>query len=99
MTDDEALDQAASAGYEPEERPRRGSVRRLKVALACSAVVGLVLVGDFVRQSDARAESAAAARKARHQRPRRHTKWALVIPWLISLLSVIALIIVIVATT
>ncbi len=68
------------------------------MALACSAVAGLVLVGDFVHQLDARAESAAAAKKTKHQRPPRHTKWALVIPWIISLLSVVALIIVIVTT-
>ena len=70
----------------------------MKVALSCAAVAGLVLVGDYVRQLDVRAESAAAAKKARHQRSPRHTKWALVIPWIISLLSVVALIIVIVAT-
>jgi hypothetical protein len=98
MTDDETLDRAAAAGYEPEERPRDGTRRKLQVALSCSAVAGLVLIGDFVRQADARAESAAAARKARHQRPPRHTKWSLVIPWIISLLSMVALIIVIVVT-
>jgi hypothetical protein len=98
MSDDEALDHAAAAGSGLEEQPRQDALRRLKIALACSAVAGLVLIGDFVRQADARAESAAAARKARHQKPARHTKWSLVIPWIISLLCMVALIIVLVVT-
>jgi hypothetical protein len=98
MSDDEALDHAAAPGSGPEEQPRQDAPRRLKIALACSAVAGLVLIGDFVRQADDRAESAAAARKARPQRPPRHTKWSLVIPWIISLLSMVALIIVLVVT-
>jgi hypothetical protein len=99
MTDHETPDQAAATGSELEERPRPATRRRLKVALSCSAVAGLVLVGDFVRQSEARAESAAAVKKGRHQKPPRQRNWSLMIPWIISLLSVVALIIVIVATT
>lgn len=98
MPDDETLERAAAAGYEIEVRPRTGAWRRLQIALSCSAVAGLVLIGDFVRQADARAELAAAARKARRQRAPRQTKWSLVIPWVVSLLSIVALIIVIVVT-
>ena len=97
MTDGEVLDQAATTGVELEEQPRQDTRRRLKRALSCSAVAGLVLVGDFVRQADARAELAAAAKKkpGRQRRPRKST-WLPVIPWAISFLSVVALIVVIV---
>jgi hypothetical protein len=97
MADDETLDEAARKGAELEEGSGPGVPRRLKTALSCSAVAGLVLVGDFVRQADARAELAAAAKKAKHQRSPRHTNWVPLVPWVISLLSVVALIIVIVA--
>ena len=98
MTDGEVLDQAATTGVELEEQPRQDTRRRLKRALSCSAVAGLVLVGDFVRQADARAELAAAAKKkkpGRQRRPRKST-WLPVIPWAIAFLSVVALIVAIV---
>ena len=97
MTDGEVLDQGTTKGLELEERPRTDARRRLKIALSCSAVAGLVLIGDFVRQADARAESAAAAKKKpeRHKPPP-HSSLALMIPWTVALLSVVALIIVVV---
>ncbi len=99
MTDDEVFDRGIE-GVELEDRSRNGTRRRLKIALSCSAVAGLVLVGDFVRQADARAESAAGAKKlVKHPKPSGPSPWVLMIPWIISLLSVVALIIVIVATT
>ncbi len=99
MAHDEGVDGNAGS---PElgEQTRRRSLGRLKTALSCSAVAGLVLIGDFVRQADARAEAAAGAKKmAKRPTPVERSRWVPMVPWAISLLSVVALIIVIVATT
>ena len=72
---------------------------RLHRALSCSALAGLVLLGEYAHRLQAKtvAEMAAAgSKKTGHATPPGASRGPQLIPWVISFLSVVALIVVIV---